>query len=103
MLQKEKQVRTKKKIAHPKQYAVIMHNDDYTPMEFVVDILRLYFDKDLVEATATMWKVHTEGWAVCGVYPKEIAETRVEMVHEEAKKQGYPLRCSLRPEGRDDE
>ncbi len=79
----------------PPLYSVILLNDDYTPMEFVVLILERYFDKDHASATDIMLRVHNEGRAVCGVYPYEIAETKVAMVTEEARKEGHPLQCTL--------
>ena len=77
----------------PKLYKVILLNDDYTPMEFVVEILRTQFNKDHHQATEVMLTVHNVGKAVCGIYPLEIAETKVAAVTEEARKSGYPLQC----------
>jgi ATP-dependent Clp protease adaptor protein ClpS len=79
----------------PPLYSVILLNDDYTPMEFVVSILERHFKKDHATATDIMLKVHNEGRAVCGVYPYEIAETKVTLVTEEAKQNGHPLQCTL--------
>lgn len=87
----KEEVQTKR----PPLYSVILLNDDYTPMEFVVSVLEHYFDKDHATATDIMLRVHNEGRAVCGVYPYEIAETKVAMVTEEARKQGHPLQCTL--------
>lgn len=74
-----------------------MHNDDYSTMEFVVVVLENVFHKSNVEATNIMLTIHTKGQAVCGNYPFEIAETKVEATHRMAKKAGYPLRCSIQP------
>lgn len=90
------------KTTYPPMYAVIMHNDDYTPMDFVVQILQKYFQKESREAFHLMMKVHVEGAAKIGVYTKEIAETRIHLVHEEARRHQYPLTCSMVPEERDD-
>ena len=82
----------------PPLYAVLLLNDDYTPMEFVIAVLEKHFDKDHAEATDVMLKVHKEGQAVCGVYPYEIAETKVSSVTDEARKQGFPLQCTMEKE-----
>lgn len=85
------QERVKTKV--PRMYKVILLNDDFTPMEFVVDILQRYFKKNQAEATSIMLRVHHDGRAVCGVYPLEIAETKVAAVTSEARKEGFPLQC----------
>lgn len=82
----------------PQRYRVLMHNDHYTPMDFVVQILRSVFHKPAVEAEEIMLTVHYRGVGVCGCYPAQIAETKVKRVHSEARAAGYPLRCSLEPE-----
>ena len=84
-------VRTKK----PPLYTVVLLNDDFTPMEFVVGILEKYFNKDHAAATDIMLRVHNEGRAVCGVFTFEIAETKVTLVTEEARQNGHPLQCVL--------
>ncbi|SMF32575.1 ATP-dependent Clp protease adapter ClpS [Pseudobacteriovorax antillogorgiicola] len=84
-------VRAKK----PPLYSVILLNDDYTPMEFVVSILERHFNKDHAAATDIMLKVHNEGRAICGIYTYEIAETKVTLVTEEARQSGHPLQCVL--------
>ena len=84
-------VRAKK----PPLYSVILLNDDYTPMEFVVGVLERHFNKDHAAATDIMLKVHNEGRAICGVYTFEIAETKVTLVTEEARQSGHPLQCVL--------
>ena len=81
----------------PGLYQVILHNDDYSTMDFVVDILRLFFNKSGDVATQIMLKIHQEGFAVCGQYPYEIAETKVLQVTEYSKGHGFPLKCTLEP------
>lgn len=82
------------KITEPKMHRVLLHNDDYTPMEFVVAILESYFNKSEPQATQIMLDVHKKGVGICGVFTKEIAETKTVMVTEKAKMHKYPLRCT---------
>lgn len=82
----------------PKQYRVILLNDDYTTMDFVVSILETIFFKSPAEAVQIMLKVHSVGKGVCGMYEKQIAETKVLQVHERARAAGYPLRCVMEEE-----
>lgn len=86
------------KTAPPPQYKVFLLNDDYTTMEFVVKILESIFHKSSAEATQIMLHVHKKGAGLCGVYTKEIAETKAVMVHDLAKKSNYPLKCMLERE-----
>ena len=79
----------------PRMYQVVMLNDDYTPMEFVVMVLQEYFKRDLETATQIMLKIHHEGRAVCGVYPKDVAATKVELVVAAARRVGHPLQCTM--------
>ena len=79
----------------PPLYKVILHNDDYTPMDFVLTILETLFQKDRQTAYDLMMTVHTKGVAVCGVYPFEIAETKVARVLELARENEHPLQCTL--------
>ena len=79
----------------PRLYQVLMLNDDYTPMEFVVMVLQQYFQRDLETATLIMLKIHHEGRAVCGVYPKDVAATKVELVVAAARRVGHPLQCTM--------
>ena len=79
----------------PKMFQVLMLNDDYTPMEFVVMVLQEYFQRDLETATQIMLKIHHEGRAVCGVYSKDVAATKVELVLAAARRGGHPLQCIL--------
>ena len=83
------------KVEPPKLYQVVMLNDDFTPMEFVVLVLQEYFLHDLETATQIMLKIHHEGRGICGVYSKDIAATKVELVQAAAKRAGHPLQCTL--------
>lgn len=90
--------KTRQKTAVPPRYKVMLLNDDYTPMDFVIYVLRRYFHKTEGEAMQTMLEAHEKGVSLAGVYSFEIAETKVGQVLREAKKEGYPLRCALEPE-----
>jgi ATP-dependent Clp protease adaptor protein ClpS len=79
----------------PRLYQVVLLNDDYTPMEFVVMILQEYFSHDLETATQIMLKIHHEGRGVCGVFTKDVAATKVESVSTAARRSGHPLQCIL--------
>ncbi|MBC3880709.1 ATP-dependent Clp protease adapter ClpS [Undibacterium sp. LX40W] len=79
----------------PSMYQVVLLNDDYTPMEFVVAIIQEYFNKDKETAMQIMLKVHVEGRGVCGVYTKDVALTKVELVLAHAKQAGHPLQCVM--------
>ena len=83
--------RTRKKTRRPGRYKVLLHNDDYTSMEFVVELLRRFFDKSPAEAVHLMLQVHHKGRATAGVYPREVAETKVAEATAEARAQGMPL------------
>lgn len=83
------------KLAPPPMYQVLLLNDDYTPMEFVVAILQEYFNKNRETATQIMLMVHREGKGMCGVYPRDIASTKVELVLSHARKAGHPLQCVM--------
>jgi ATP-dependent Clp protease adaptor protein ClpS len=87
--------RKAQRVKPPRMYQVVMLNDDYTPMEFVVMVLQQYFQRDLETATLIMLKIHHEGRAVCGVYPKDIAATKVELVVAAARRVGHPLQCMM--------
>ena len=78
----------------PPRFAVVLHNDDYTPMDFVVLILVRYFHKTQSEAVEIMLRVHNEGKGVAGIYSYDIAETKAVQVTEHARAKGYPLKCS---------
>ena len=86
------------KAAKPRRYKVLLHNDNYTTMEFVVMVLMSVFHKSFFEATRIMLHVHRRGVGVAGVYPKEIAETKIDRVLEMARAAEYPLQCSMEPE-----
>ena len=79
----------------PTQYKVLLHNDDYTTMEFVVDILMNVFHKSLEEAELIMFEIHKAGKGVCGIFTYEIAETKVHQVREMAKSSGFPLLATM--------
>ena len=79
----------------PSMYSVLLFNDDYTPMEFVVEVLERFFNKNREQATQIMLQVHTKGSAVCGIYPLDIAETKVSQVLDLAQEQGHPLQCNM--------
>lgn len=79
----------------PSMYKVILLNDDYTPMEFVVEVIQRFFNKSREQATQIMLKVHTEGAGVCGVYPQDIAETKLNQVVGFAREHQHPLQCTM--------
>jgi ATP-dependent Clp protease adaptor protein ClpS len=79
----------------PPMYQVVLLNDDYTPMEFVVMVLQEYFKRDLETATQIMLKIHHDGRGVCGVYSKDVAATKVELVLAAARRGGHPLQCIM--------
>lgn len=90
--------REKPKVERPKRFKVLLYNDDYTPMEFVVHLLENVFNKSPSEATALMLQIHRSGMGVAGVYVLDIAETKVAAVHRLAEERGYPLRAGAEPE-----
>jgi len=90
-------VEKRKKTARPKRYKVLLHNDDFTSMEFVVHVLITHFRRPPGEATQIMLEVHHQGIGVAGVYPKEVAETKVAEVTAEARAEGMPLLLTLEP------
>jgi ATP-dependent Clp protease adaptor protein ClpS len=91
-------VRTRPKTKKPSMYKVLMLNDDYTPMEFVVHVLERFFNKNREEATRIMLHVHQKGVGVCGVFTYEIAETKVNQVMDFARRHQHPLQCTLEKE-----
>ncbi|MGE3609895.1 MAG: ATP-dependent Clp protease adapter ClpS [Bacteriovoracaceae bacterium] len=87
----------KEKLQPPRMYKVLMHNDDYTTMEFVVHVLQKYFNKSSDEAHAIMLAVHTRGVGLCGIYTFEVAESKTAKVIKYAKDNGHPLKCTTEP------
>ncbi len=86
---------TRDELKEPPMYKVMLLNDDYTTMEFVVEILMYVFHKSAEESTQIMLKVHRNGMGVCGVYTYEVAETKVDTVHALARERGFPLKCTM--------
>ncbi|GJL75720.1 ATP-dependent Clp protease adapter ClpS [Nitrosomonas sp.] len=85
----------KSELKVPPMYKILLLNDDFTPMDFVVEVLKIFFSMDQEQAIQIMLKVHTEGAAVCGVYPSDIASTKVNQVVEFARNNQHPLRCVM--------
>ncbi len=90
--------RTDQKVQKPKMYRVLLHNDDYTTREFVVDVLRSVFHRSESDSVRIMLHVHHNGVGVAGVYTFEVAETKIETVHSLARQHEFPLRLSMEPE-----
>jgi ATP-dependent Clp protease adaptor protein ClpS len=97
-LLEETDVQTEEEVDEPPMYRVILHNDDYTPREFVVQVLMVVFNKSEEAATQLMWHVHKNGSGICGVYTYEVAETKVSAVRNLAREYGFPLRATMEPE-----
>jgi len=89
--------RRTQKVRPPNMYQVVMLNDDYTPMEFVVIVIQEFFSKDLETATQIMLKIHLDGRGVCGVYTRDVTTTKVDQVLDAANKAGHPLQCVCEP------
>ena len=89
--------RRTQKVQPPQMHQVVMLNDDYTPMEFVVVVIQEFFGKDMEAATQIMLKIHLDGRGVCGVYSKDVAATKVDQVLDAAAKAGHPLQCICEP------
>ena len=85
-------------LKEPRRYKVILENDDYTPMEFVVDVLKYFFHLDEATSTKIMLQVHYQGRAVCGIFTHDIAETKVVLVNEYARINEHPLLCCMEPD-----
>jgi ATP-dependent Clp protease adaptor protein ClpS len=94
----ERRTKTQSKTKRPPMFKVILLNDDYTPMEFVVELLKIVFHKPHAEATRIMLHVHQNGMGIAGVYPFEIAETKVRTVDELARENQFPLKCTMEKE-----
>ena len=90
--------KAKKKVKEPSMYKVLLLNDDYTTMDFVVEILRFVFHKSVMDATQIMLNVHRNGFGLCGIYPFEVAETKVNTVEALARERGFPLKCTIERE-----
>ena len=90
--------KSREKTDEPSMYKVLLHNDDYTTMEFVIEILKFVFHKNEERATTIMLNVHKKGVGVCGLYTYDIASTKINGVHTLARERGYPLRCSMEEE-----
>lgn len=84
-------------VKQPPLYRVVLLNDDYTPMEFVVEVLQTFFRMDREQATQVMLHVHTRGKGVCGEFSRDVAETKVDQVNEYAREHDHPLMCTLEP------
>ncbi|MCU0931700.1 MAG: ATP-dependent Clp protease adapter ClpS [Serpentinimonas sp.] len=89
--------RRSQRVEPPKLFQVVLLNDDFTPMEFVVLVLQEYFNKDRETATQIMLKIHLEGRGVCGVFSRDVATTKVEQVLQAAQQHGHPLQCLSEP------
>ena len=90
--------RTRQETKKPELFKVLLLNDDYTTMDFVVEVLETIFNKQPAEAFRIMMMVHTQGKGLCGIYPHEVAETKVDAVQEAARDHGFPLRAAMEPE-----
>jgi ATP-dependent Clp protease adaptor protein ClpS len=97
------ETRREQRVARPRMYRVLMHNDDYTTREFVVEVLRGVFHHSEAEAVRIMLHVHHNGVGVAGVFTREVAETKVQLVDELAREHEYPLRMSMEPEEEDED
>jgi ATP-dependent Clp protease adaptor protein ClpS len=91
----DEQTRIRKRVQEPPMYRVLLHNDDYTTMEFVIEILIVVFKRSMEDATHIMLDVHRNGIGICGTYPYEVAETKVESVEVLARMSDFPLKCSM--------
>jgi ATP-dependent Clp protease adaptor protein ClpS len=96
--QNEIQTETEIEVKKPKMYKVIIHNDNYTTMDFVVEVLMSVFNKQAADATRIMLEVHQKGAGIAGIYTYDIAQTKIAEVHEMAKQKEFPLLCSLEEE-----
>ena len=97
-IMEDTEVISRDKLNKPSMFKVLLHNDDYTTMDFVVYVLENVFHKSIDDAYNIMMKVHKEGIGLCGIYTAEIAETKVTSVHQMAKQKGFPLKCSMEEE-----
>ena len=97
-LQEKDLAEVRDETTEPPMYRVMIHNDDYTTKEFVVEMLVAVFSKSVEEATGIMWTAHKIGAGLCGVYPYEVAETKVKVAMEAARENGFPLRLTIEAE-----
>ena len=88
--------RTSKALSPPSMYALVMLNDDVTPINFVVDVLKRFVHMSTTNAISTTFAIHHQGESKCGIYTRDIGETKIAQIHAYAKQHGYPLRCILR-------
>ena len=95
---KDHNVQLKDRVQRPRKYKVIVHNDDFTPMEFVTDVLEQFFNLSPAAATRVMLTIHNEGIGVAGIYSREVAETKKERVIQRAREYGFPLLLTTEPE-----
>jgi ATP-dependent Clp protease adaptor protein ClpS len=93
-LESELKVEPIEKLSEPKMYRILMHNDHYTTMDFVIEVIMKVFHKPAAEATKIMLDIHKKGLGICGVYTYDIALTKISEVHSMAKKRQFPLKCS---------
>lgn len=93
----------KPRLKRPPMFKVVMLNDDYTPMDFVVEILEMFFSKSREQATRIMLEVHTQGKGVCGIFSRDIAETKAAQVNQYAKENQHPLLCEIEAAGEEDD
>ena len=91
-------IKSEDKVTEPPMYKVLLHNDDFTTKAFVVEILIAVFNKSVEEATRLMWKVHRDGVGACGIYPYEMAETKINLVTRMARENGFPLKATMERE-----
>ena len=91
----EPDIAVEDQLQEPRQFKVLLHNDDYTSMDFVVEVLMNVFGKSETEAFAIMMSVHEKGIGLCVIYTAEVAETKVQIVHQMARARSFPLRCTM--------
>ena len=97
--ERKEEVQVQERVKRPRRHKVLLHNDDFTPMEFVVDVLETLFHKSKAEATRVMLNVHRNGVGIAGVYAHEVAESKALRTIEVAREAGYPLMASTEPDG----
>jgi ATP-dependent Clp protease adaptor protein ClpS len=94
-LHESEQTDVRDDVTEPPMYRVLIHNDDFTTKAFVVEVLMVIFGKSMDDANRIMWQAHQNGTGLCGVYPLELAETKVRMVTDAARENGFPLKLSI--------